>query len=74
VAFRYGSPVSIAEPGTQDASATFFRSSSCQGGLCVEVARDGDEILMRMAKDISVAPLRFSIEEWQQFVAQYRDA
>jgi uncharacterized protein DUF397 len=57
-----------------DPRAPFFRSSSfCQGGLCVEVAQSGDEILMRDAKDVSVAPLRFSKEEWRQFVEQCRE-
>ena len=32
-----------------------------------------DEILMRDGKDVSVAPLRFSKEEWRQFVAQCRE-
>jgi hypothetical protein len=56
------------------ASGVFVRSSFCQGALCVEVAVAGDEILMRDAKNRAAAPLRFSREEWRQFVAQYRDA
>jgi Domain of unknown function (DUF397) len=58
---------------TPDQREPFLRSSFCQGGMCVEVAQSGDEILMRDGKDVSVAPLRFSKEEWRQFVAQCRE-
>jgi Domain of unknown function (DUF397) len=52
----------------------FVRSSYCQGGMCVEVAHVGDEVLLRDGKDPSIPPLRFSEEEWCRFVAQCRRA
>lgn len=49
------------------------RSSKCSGGECVEVAFDGDEVLLRDGKDPDGAVLRISAEVWEQFVATVKD-
>ena len=57
-----------------DLEPVFVRSSFCQGGMCVEVAHVGDEVLVRDGKNLSIASLRFSKEEWRRFLAQCREA
>jgi len=44
------------------------RSSFCGDGACVEVAREGDEILVRDSKDSDGPVLRFTPEEWAAFL------
>ena len=64
-------PQPDAAPGPSDG---FVRSTFCQGALaCVEVAKVGNEVLVRDGKDTSVLPLRFSVEEWRLFLAQQRE-
>ena len=46
----------------------FRKSSRCSGGNCVEVARDGDQYLIRDSKRPEVAPLAFTKDEWVAFV------
>ncbi len=46
----------------------FRKSSRCSGGSCVEVARDGDQYLIRDSKRPEVAPLAFTKDEWVAFV------
>jgi hypothetical protein len=46
---------------------TWVKSSRCGNTTCVEVARVGDEYLIRDSKDLSMAPLRFTQEEWVAF-------
>jgi hypothetical protein len=45
------------------------KSSRCGTSTCVEVARDGDRILMRDSKHPEMAPLAFGEAEWAAFVA-----
>jgi uncharacterized protein DUF397 len=45
------------------------RSKRCIGGTCVEVAKVGDQILIRDSKDLDRTPLEFDEAEWQAFVA-----
>ncbi|GIE35476.1 hypothetical protein Ait01nite_085210 [Actinoplanes italicus] len=45
------------------------RSRRCATGTCVEVARVGDRMLVRDSKDLDIAPLRFTEEQWEEFVA-----
>lgn len=47
----------------------FTKSSFCGNTACVEVGRDGDDVLVRDSKDLSIAPLRFTTEEWRDYVA-----
>lgn len=46
----------------------WFKSSRCSGGSCVEVAGVDSEILVRDSKNPGQEPLRFSAEEWTDFV------
>lgn len=46
----------------------FRKSSRCSGGSCVEVAKDGDQFLIRDSKRPGVAPLAFTKDEWVAFV------
>ncbi|BAL87321.1 hypothetical protein AMIS_21010 [Actinoplanes missouriensis 431] len=47
----------------------WLKSSRCGTSTCVEVARDGDRILLRDSKNPDVAPLAFTEEEWRAFAA-----
>lgn len=44
------------------------RSKSCSGGQCVEVARDGDEYLVRDSKRPDAEPLRLTAGQWSAFL------
>lgn len=44
------------------------RSSKCEQGACVEVAGDGDDIVMRDSKHPDGPVLRFTRDEWTAFV------
>ena len=46
----------------------FRKSSRCSGGSCVEVAKDGDQYLIRDSKRPEAAPLAFTKDEWVAFV------
>jgi hypothetical protein len=50
------------------AQPKWLKSSSCSGGTCVEVAKVGDEYLIRDGKNPEVAPLHFTADEWTAFV------
>jgi Domain of unknown function (DUF397) len=45
------------------------KSSFCGSSACVEVARSGDEFLLRDSKDADSPVLRFTTDEWAAFVA-----
>jgi Domain of unknown function (DUF397) len=45
------------------------RSSSCNGGTCVEVSSWGDLVLMRNSADPEGAVLAFSHNEWRALVS-----
>jgi len=49
------------------------RSSSCGTNTCVEIAPDGDLVLVRDSKDPESPPLRFTRSEWTAFLAGARD-
>jgi hypothetical protein len=40
---------------------------SCNNGNCVQVAPNGDKILIRDSKDASGAKLSFDRKEWESF-------
>lgn len=44
------------------------RSSRCGSTTCVEVARDGEDYLIRDSKNPDREPLRFTREEWVDFL------
>jgi Domain of unknown function (DUF397) len=43
------------------------RMSFCQGGECLEVAQQGQMILIRDSKDLSRLPLRLTRQEFKAF-------
>ena len=45
------------------------RSSHCASAACVEVAKVGEKFLIRDSKHPDAAPLEFSAEEWNAFIA-----
>lgn len=49
------------------------KSSQCGSNTCVEVARDGDRVLVRDSKDPERAPLEFTPAEWTAFLHGARD-
>jgi hypothetical protein len=59
-------------PGRYAPDVTDFRKSSyCGSGACVEVDRTSatPDILVRDSKDPSIAPMRFTADEWHAFTA-----
>jgi hypothetical protein len=46
------------------------KSTFCSSDSCVEVAQDGDRILMRDGKDTSRPSLSFDRATWAQFVTE----
>jgi hypothetical protein len=53
------------EAAGQDLS--FHRSSFCNDSGCVEVAVDGDSVVVRDSKNPDQEPLRFTSGEWEAF-------
>ncbi len=43
------------------------RSTRCSGGQCVEVAKVGDQVLLRDSKNPQQTPLTFSADGWDAF-------
>jgi hypothetical protein len=58
---------------TVDGTKTWRRSTYCADAACVEIAEDGDRILMRDSKDLSRPSLGFDRAAWALFVAQIKD-
>lgn len=48
------------------------RSTTCSAGNCVEVASDGDRILVRDSKNPQITPMVFTGDEWAVFTAGVR--
>jgi predicted secreted Zn-dependent protease len=48
---------------------TWHKSSRCGNSTCVEIARDGNDYLIRDSKNPDQPALRFSSAEWSAFVA-----
>ena len=46
----------------------WVKSTRCSAATCVEVAKVGDEYLVRDSKQPQVAPLSFTESEWVAFV------
>lgn len=53
-----------------DDTKKWRRSTYCADTACVEIAEDGDRILMRDSKDSSRPYLGFSRADWRQFVEE----
>lgn len=45
------------------------RSSFCDNLGCIEIRREGSQILIRDSKDPASTPLRYTFEEWRVFIA-----
>jgi hypothetical protein len=54
---------------TTVSSTEWRKSSRCGNAACVEVAKAGDDFLVRDSKDADGAVLRFTKDEWVAFVA-----
>jgi Domain of unknown function (DUF397) len=48
------------------------RSSRCNGGNCVEVATQGDEILVRSSAEPEGAVLEFSHDAWREWISDVK--
>jgi hypothetical protein len=48
------------------------RHGRCETAACVEVSRSGETVLVRDSKDPASPVLRFTIAEWNSFVAGIR--
>jgi hypothetical protein len=58
--------------GTTD--LTWRRSNRCDSGSCVEIATDGDRVLLRDSADPGGHVLIFTQDEWQAFVTGLKEA
>ncbi len=45
------------------------RATNCSAGSCVEVAQDGEQILLRDSKNPQIAPMAFTKAEWVAFTS-----
>ena len=45
----------------------------CAGANCVEIAQDGDRVLLRDSKKPETAPMAFTRDEWAVFAAGVRE-
>ena len=48
------------------------RARQCSSGNCVEIAHDGDHILLRDSKKPRTAPMVFTHDEWAAFTSGVR--
>jgi len=51
---------------------TWWKSSACEGGACVEVAMSGPAVMVRQSLDPGGVVLIFSRDQWRAFVAVMR--
>jgi uncharacterized protein DUF397 len=58
---------------TWGGTKTWRRSTHCSDGACVEIADDGDRVLMRDSKDISQPALDLDRAVWGRFVADIKN-
>lgn len=54
---------------TETNMPSWRKSSRCGSATCVEVAKVADGYLIRDSKSPQTAPLSFTAQEWQAFVA-----
>jgi hypothetical protein len=45
----------------------------CSGANCVQIAQDGDRVLLRDSKNPQIAPMVFTRDEWAVFAAGVRE-
>lgn len=51
----------------------WYQDMRCESGACVEVAVDGDTVLLRSSKNQRAAPVALSRDEWREFLAGAKD-
>ncbi|GIH17026.1 DUF397 domain-containing protein [Rugosimonospora africana] len=56
----------------QEPGLDWRKSRRCESGNCVEVAIDGDHVLMRDSTDPAGPRLRFDRSEWNEFLRGLR--
>jgi hypothetical protein len=49
------------------------KARPCNSSSCVEVANDGDQVLLRDSKNPQIAPMVFTRDEWTAFTAGVRE-
>lgn len=49
------------------------KSKRCESGACVEVAADGNTVLVRNSANLGAAAITISRNRWVTFVAQIKD-
>ena len=49
------------------------KARRCNAGSCVEIAQDGDHVLVRDSKNPQIAPMVFTRDEWAAFTAGVRE-
>lgn len=51
----------------------WHRSAWCESGACVEVAVDGDTVLVRSSVYTEPVSIALGLDEWKRFVARVKD-
>ena len=51
----------------------WYRDKRCESGQCVEVAVDGDTVLLRSSRNRRATPVALSRDEWREFLAGAKD-
>ena len=56
-----------------DGELAWYRDKRCESGACVEIAEDGDTVLLRSTRNQKAAPVALSRDEWREFLAGAKD-
>jgi hypothetical protein len=51
----------------------WYQDKRCESGACVEVAVDGDTVLLRSSKNQRATPVALSRDEWREFITGAKD-
>jgi Domain of unknown function (DUF397) len=51
----------------------WYHDRRCESGACVEIALDGDTVLLRSSKNQRATPVALSRDEWREFLAAAKD-
>jgi hypothetical protein len=58
------------EPGGE---LIWYQDRRCESGACVEIALDGDTVLLRSSENQGATPTALSRDEWRKFLAGAKD-
>jgi hypothetical protein len=58
--------------GSRD-ELVWHRGARCESGACVEIAEDGNTVLVRSSVHPAVPPTTLSRDEWNSFIAEVKD-